>query len=449
MRRSRLSNARNERGVALFMVLAALSVLTFLVSEFVYVSQVNQKLAYDHFDQLKAHVLAKSGFKISLLRLKAYQQVKSYVATLGAAAGAVPPSMLNQIWSFPLMFPLPTDVPGMSPIDKDQILEFQKTSNLEGRFLSVIESESNKYNLNSLLEGDRPIPPEPSPSPSPSTAGGGAPAQPAPNPSPSPSIAPFDAAAARNNLQEFLQSLLTRKVETDDAFAKLYRDYRLSDLVQNIATYVDPKFDAPTYRRDHPIPPKKAVFFDLTELHLIPGVEEPIYDLFAPVLTTNQTQGFNINVMGEGILRGLFPRMTNDEVADFFKYRDAPPPEDHSFKDVAAFWDWMTKNLSSARGDQREIQRIQDELKAKNYNLIVDDSQYRVTVSASVNTARRTIQAIVNLSPSAPPGVGGAPQPNPSPSPSPAGIPQTPGFGANPAQFPKATGIQIETLRIL
>ena len=53
-----------------------------------YIAQVNETLAFDGRDQLKAHYLAKSGFKLSLLRLKAYQQVKAYAETMAGGAGA-------------------------------------------------------------------------------------------------------------------------------------------------------------------------------------------------------------------------------------------------------------------------------------------------------------------------------------------------------------------------
>src|SRR5688500_7686398 len=96
-----------ERGVALFIVLAAVAILGLLVVEFTYVVQVNQRLAYDAADQLKAHYLAKSAFKISLPRLKAYQHVKGYVDGLGDNASMVPKGMLDKIWSFPFRYPIP------------------------------------------------------------------------------------------------------------------------------------------------------------------------------------------------------------------------------------------------------------------------------------------------------------------------------------------------------
>ena len=120
-------HGNHEKGIALFMVLAAVSVLSIIVTEFTYITQMNQKLAFDSTDQLKAHYLAKSGLKLSLLRLK-----KAYPAgrktpdgrrTDGAAAGEErrpPRAMLDKIWSFPFfMYPIPpSNIPGLSMTDK-------------------------------------------------------------------------------------------------------------------------------------------------------------------------------------------------------------------------------------------------------------------------------------------------------------------------------------------
>jgi hypothetical protein len=63
----------NNRGIAIFMVIASVAALAMLVSEFVYIAQISQSIAFSGLDQTKAHYLAKSGLKLSLLRLKAYQ----------------------------------------------------------------------------------------------------------------------------------------------------------------------------------------------------------------------------------------------------------------------------------------------------------------------------------------------------------------------------------------
>src|SRR5690606_10545514 len=85
----------DRSGVALFIVLSAVAILSFLVTEVAYVSHVAQKMAYDELDRVKAFYLAKSAYKISLLRLKAYQNVKELTSGEGGLGGLVPKSLLE------------------------------------------------------------------------------------------------------------------------------------------------------------------------------------------------------------------------------------------------------------------------------------------------------------------------------------------------------------------
>ena len=89
---------QDSSGIALFMVIAAVSVLAILVSEFTYISQISQMIAYGALDQAKAHYMAKSALKLSLLRLKAYQFAKNKFSGPSAAAMGIPNSLIEQIW---------------------------------------------------------------------------------------------------------------------------------------------------------------------------------------------------------------------------------------------------------------------------------------------------------------------------------------------------------------
>ncbi|MGK5090220.1 hypothetical protein WDW86_21945, partial [Bdellovibrionota bacterium FG-2] len=133
---------KDSSGIALFMVMGAISLLSMLVTEFTYVAQISQKMAFDSLDQVKVHYIAKSGFKLSLLRLRAYQQVKGYLGKMDkAAAGAagVPKGLIDKIWSFPFIYPIPTNLPGLLPKEKEEIEKFQKESDLNGRYSALIE----------------------------------------------------------------------------------------------------------------------------------------------------------------------------------------------------------------------------------------------------------------------------------------------------------------------
>lgn len=417
----RLPEPRDVSGIALFMVMSAIGILSILVTEFSYIAQINQRMAYDSLDQVKAHYLAKGGLKLSLLRLKAYAQLKSLTGGSGGGsggaganplAGAIPRSVLDKVWNFPFMYPIPS-LPDLTVSQKDQIQEFQKSSDMDGRYTAVIESESSKYNINLILPG---FAPRPSASPSPSSSPG---TPPGTNPSPNPS-ASYDPKKARDSLKEYLANLIFTKSQSDEDFQREYQDYRLDDLIDYIAQWADHSYEGTLPYPQTGIPPKRAPFYSLTELHQIPTIDDDLYKLFANGLTVSTTPGININTMQEPTLHALVPQMTADEIADFFKFRD-DPTADNYFKKDTDFFDYLTKNVSAFRGDASQVQQIQQNLRQKNIILVTDESEFKITVQAQVNQAVRTFEAWVTLT-----GVGqtgpvplasGAPNPQNSPAP--------------------------------
>jgi len=429
---------KNQSGIALFMVISAVSLLSIIVTEFTYISQINQRMAYDSLDQVKAHYLAKSGLKLSLLRLKAYQQVKSLIggsstgANSNPLAGAVPRSIVEKIWNFPFFYPIPV-LPGMTGADKEKLDQFTKDSSLDGRYSATIESESSKYNLNMLLSQYQPTgsaSASPSPSPSPGTA-----AQ-APTPNPSSS---FSSDEARQNLQDYLSQLIAEKVETDDGFAHDYKDFKVDELVQNISAWADRSYkqEVPDYKDELP---KGAPFYNISELHMIPTMDDDLYDLFSPNLTVSTTPGININTMKEATLRAIVPKMTADEATEFFKFRDSTD-EDNTFKKEQDFWDYIQKSVSAFRNDKSQIQQAQQDLAKKNIRLVLDETQFKITVQATVNQAVRQMEAWVTLT-------GAGTTPNPTASGSPAPKP-SPSQGANGQNTHPDAGLKITFMRIL
>lgn len=439
-----MGRTQNSKGIALLMVIAAVSTLSFLVTEFTYVSQLNQKLAYDELDQVKALYLAKSGFKLSLLRLKAYRTVKNLLASQGGAA-AVPASVLDKIWSFPFLYPIPTSIPGMTLGDKDAINKFQKDSNLEGNYSAVITSESSRLNLNMILAGFQPtgqVSPSPSPSPSPgqNTNPSGS-ATPSPTPSPS---ASFDPESARKSLQDYFQTILQNKFQDDPDFQSEYRDFRIEDFMDNLVAWADPSYERKQSGMGDNTFFKRAPFYSITEFHMLPGIDDQLYALFTPTLTASRTPGININTIQEPVLRALVPQMTDQEIKDFFTFRD-DPDQDNQFKDSDSFFKYLSNSVAAFKFDDA-LNKFKQDFQKRNIRIVTEESEFKITVQATVNQSVRTLEAWVTLSAddssksSSNKTPGGTPTPAPSPSP-------TPQNGTN-SQVPDA-GLKINFMRIL
>ncbi|OFZ17925.1 MAG: hypothetical protein A2X94_12865 [Bdellovibrionales bacterium GWB1_55_8] len=386
---------KKEAGIALMLVIAAMSVLSILVTEFTYVAQVNQKIAFDSMDQVKAHYLAKSGFKLSLLRLKVYQTLKdlSGGGKSGGGAPMVPKALLDKLWSFPVIFPIPADIPGLSMIEKDQITAFQKASGLEGTFTSAITSESGKFNLNLVL-----APYVPQGKTAKTGAGKGEPPPP-PSPGASPSPAPtFNPEEARQSLEDYLKQVLQQKFEADPDFASEYRDFRMDDFMDNLLAWVDRTYQR-TGQENEAIADKRAPFYSVSELRMIQPLDDALYDVLAPTLTVSPTPGVNVNTMNPFVLQALFPEMTQEEVDEFFKYRDSEE-EDHLFKSEDEFFKYISQSVSRLAGAD-SITQVKEQLARRNIRIVVDESNFKITVQAKVNQSTRLIEAWITLGTSA------------------------------------------------
>ncbi len=440
----RKKSSEDSSGIALFMVISAMSVLSILVTEFTYIAQINQRIAFDGLDSLKAHYLAKSALKLSLLRLKAYTQVKGVIGSLtGGNTSVVPKQVLDAVWSYPFFYPIPTNVPGMDMDSKAMIEKFQKNSGLDGQFSAVIESESSKYNLNLILAPFAPTGPTATSGvtgPSATTGPSGPTAQTA---STAPTGPPqFNPDQARQSLSDYLTQILQNKFIEDSDFQDEYRDFRMDDFMDYLVGWADPTYQQRNSGGFTAMPPKHAPFYSITELHMIPGMDDKLYDLFTPGLTASTTPGINVNTVGETVLRAIVPLITPDEVKEFFQYR-VSTQQDNSFKSADDFFNYLSSYVGAYKGNQEAISQLKTNLQNRNIRIVTDESDFKITVQAQVNQATRLIEAWVTLGSQS--GTSGPSGPTPQPTPVPTQN-APPGSGlAAPVPDP---GLRITYMRI-
>ncbi len=436
LRRSeKRSKEGRESGIALFMVVASMTILALIVTEFTYIAQVNSRMAFDSLDQVKAHYLAKSGLKLSLIRIRAYQNLKALAKSAGGEAGSsmIPKGLLEKIWSFPFFYPIPLDVPGLAPSEKDQIQEFTKNAAIDGRFSALIESESSKYNLNSILA---PFAVAASPTPTgtatppgtvtgPGTAGPGT-ASPTPLPS-------FNPVEAQKSLAGYITQILNNRMEADEDFSAEYRDLKVDEFVDNLISWADATHE----RRSAPnssFQPKGGPFYSLSELRMIDPMDDGLYEVLAPHFTVSAVPGLNVNTVKDTTLKAYFPQMTDEEVKEFFKFRDSTE-QDNSFKNEDAFYTYIKSNVAAFRGSDREIEALKEEFKRRNIRIVTEETHFRVTVQATVNQATRLLQADVMV----------VPPKTPASTPQGSGIPPQEQVAAPPTD----SGLRITSMRIL
>ncbi len=377
---------RDTQGMALMMVMSSIAVLSLLVTDFVYITQVSQAISYGGVDQAQAHYLAKSGLKLSLLRLKYYKQALNLASVGGKTGqGMIPKAALEKLWSFPFYYPFPTNLPGMSIGDRDIIKKFEKESGLEGKLSATIESESTKYNLNSLIPGFGPSAP-PSAAPPPRPMG-----------DPNKMSNQADPQAARTAMEETIRQIIFQKTQSDPDFGAIYRDFRVPELVDQMAAWADRKYERRTAPSRDPVPMKRAPFYSVAELHNLSMMDDELYQLLSPQFTTGYLANeINVNHIKEPVLRSLVPGMTKEEADEFFKIRDSDAA-DNTFKRADDFFAYISKFVAAYKGNDRGLNELKDSIKKKNITIITDESVFKITVQATVNSATRTIRAWVRL----------------------------------------------------
>ncbi len=373
------------------MVHSAIGNLAVLVTEFTYVAQVNQRLAYNRLDEISAFYTAKSALKLSLLRLKAYKQVLGAIGSNPSISGMVPPQLIEQIWRFPFVYPLPTELPGLTSGDKTSIEKFQAASGIAGTFSAEIASESSKFNINLILESFHKVQP---PQQQPNQPNQGQPNQ--PNQA-QPQTPVFNPETARRNLVQIFSNILQSKVQADEDFAAEYRDFRIEDLTENIIAWADPTYESRSNFREFEKQRKGAPFYSLTELHMIPPMDERLYDLFSRSITANLSNSININTLEDQMLKALVPEMTDEERKKFFEFRD-DPIKGKRFTKGDEFFDYLGREVAYfVGGGTTALQNYKNELSQRNIRLITDETEFRITVRAQVNRATKVLEAWVSL----------------------------------------------------
>ena len=186
-------------------------------------------------------------------------------------------------------------------------------------------------------------------------------------------------------------------METDPDFVASYRDLRLPDLIDSMSSWADRKYERKTPPLRDAMPMKRAPFYSINELHNIPGMDDELFQLIAPQFTTGYLANeININAIQEPVLRSLVPNMTKEEVQEFFKTRDSESA-DNMFKTNEAFFEYLTKNVTVYRNNPKALDDLKATFTKRKITLTTDESVFKITVQATVNSATRTIRAWVKL----------------------------------------------------
>lgn len=359
-----MTRAKNsaKSGIALFMVLVALALLSVIAIEIRYSSGVDARISRNLKERLQAQYLAQSAARLSMLRLYLYKEARNMVTPRGqgAMSSMLSPTVLNQAWSIPLpQMPFATMTDVVWP----------------GVISSNIESEGSKIPIN-YIDGNL-------------------------NRESSPEL--------QKAITDQITSLIRGKLE-DETFADRYRELNIAELIANLQDWIDADTnkqsggqEADDYERlDYK--PRDGRIPVLSEIHMIRGWNEELYNIIAKphFSVINSSTAIDPNHISMERLRAMHPELSNEDLAAIEKRRFEQP-----FTSVAELVNFISTSpeVRGGRGFSFGSDAIEDKK--------VEDTFY-INASGKVGETQRSYRIGVRFTYVKPPaaqnpGAGGQP----------------------------------------
>jgi len=400
----------NDHGFALIAVLTAITILTALLADFTFDTKINKLKTYNIQDKTQARLNAEAGLKIALTRLRLYQEAFNFIQKNESLKKRIKVDMLSQVYELPFVYPIPV-ISNMNMLQKDAIKKFEESSVIQGGMQVTIQNMSQLINLN-LLRIETVSPEE---------------------------REKREAEAEKNredeeNADASIQAQLTKMLvdaiekekEDNEDFEAQYGDVEAEELVAAIKHFISDKDSyedvytpgLEAYYNNENLTPKYAPLASISELHLIKGWDQAIVDLVKNEITAHDLVSIDLNKITERMLRLLVPNIEEDQVKEFFEYRD-DPEEPHFFNNLEEFQKYIvdTAAITSKTNFEKTISKF--EKAGIQFNGL--SSLFKITSAGSYGRSKYSINAVVSM-PSRPvyqPPAKGTPNPSPSATPTP------------------------------
>lgn len=388
---SNKSLIKNEKGVAILMVMAAVALMTYLLVDFTFETKLNKIKAYNQIEKDQARMNAEAGLKFALAKLKLYQEGRNFIEKTESLKGVVNASDIESIVTMPFVFPIPANL-GKDLQARTAIQEFSKSAILQGSLQLSVTPVSGFLNPNNMRlkkskdededeeeeettdeNGKKKIPPQ---------------------------------AYIENKLTETLTNAFNKKKEEDDEFDNLYGNIEPKMLIKELKYYVNSpeNFNDPEKAEIEQIyqkaetAAKHAPMTSIDEMYLLEGWSDALIDLIKDRIATHEVTIIPVNKLTEDQLEILFPNITDEQKEEFFKYRDGdqetgdPPKE---FKNASEFKSVIVNNLGVVTDEVYEERS--KEFENAGLKIGVAGKLYKVESIGEYNRARFKIVAFVDL----------------------------------------------------
>jgi type II secretory pathway component PulK len=278
---------RNKKGMALLLVLTSIVVITVMIVELSYNARIASAITANYKDEVAATYLARSSVNVALLRLAIVAKMK----TFDAGGFKIPPDVLSMILSMPFIFPPPEELLAMAGIGgeldlglKEIINKIKVETNIAsvGRFENTITGMDSKININMVPASDESV----------------------------------------NTFKEQMKNLYAAKIVSDESFGHRYSMEEFEALLNNIIDWIDPDNesrnggDERAYyeKKDPSYAPRNSAMPTLSELHMIEGMNDELFDIMSPMMTVFSSGSVNVNKIDVNMWKTIESKLTEEEI---------------------------------------------------------------------------------------------------------------------------------------
>ena len=373
----------NSQGVALMMVLTAIVLLSTIMLSFSLDSTVNKIRTYNIEDKSQAKLTAESGVRFAMARLKLYKDGFNYIQNNDGLQKVAKPEILNTLWNFPFVYPIPI-TQGMNQIQKTAIESFQENTLLSGSMRLTITNLSNKLNINAIRvalfnQEDEETEVD---------ADGNPVEKEKPN-------ADYN---IETQLFRNFQNAFEKKSESDEDFYAQYSGVEPQELIAVLKTFVsdeDTLDNTGSVRglfTNAEITPKHAPLGSMSEMYSLPGWDDDLVELINNEFTVHGAIMVDLNKITDNMLRLLIPRITDQEIKEFFEYKN--DPEDPKFFNTIDDFKKYITNIGNIMGAE-EFDNLVKEFELNNIKFGASPSLFKILSVGEKGRATYTLEAYV------------------------------------------------------
>lgn len=385
---------KNQDGFTLVIVLISLVTLTFISMELMTLNEWNSYRGFNIIDKTQARLNAEAGLNMSLARLRVYQEAWNLLEKNPDIKKVVSPGLAEKMATYPFAYPIPAPKDA-NVIQKQAIEKFQKESLLSanGSILVSMKSITGFLNPNLLRAVKKDNEEEENEPANNSDENKN-------NEKESPQV------LIEKKLVETIEQIIETESEKSEKFATKFGNVKADLLVKELKYFVNAQNDfkdvelgeiEPLYTGKG-ISAKHAPLAHLDELYLLQGWDDELIELLKPRLSVHQVTFIQLNNITSGDLKIIFPGITDEQVKEFFKYRDGDKEKEveaSPFNNVEEFKDAVVNKLAIV--DQSTFDKRIKELNDAGLKLGIAGKLFEIVSTGKVNEATYTITALVDM----------------------------------------------------